>query len=349
VLVLKEIHMSKRFALVAAALALAACSSQGATPGQLSSPSSQLPAMEQRSVVATASTATTSQDASLAVNPATQTPLEVGNLDYSNGTITVYYVENTTAFQYSQFTPEHGTGQGIAIDSKGRIYTAVTNGHACTCVEVFTPQGRLVNTLVAPTLKGAPGPASLVDVSVDASGDVFVSDSGQGAVYEYPPGATPTTTPRVIVNDPGHVGLTYASPDGQSIVLSGCSFASARIYRRDSSGDFIASPCFFTEGFLWGTAIDDHGVALSTTDPENNTVIVFSQSNVTAFNTPHGPHAGVTSIAMSTTGDTAYVTDAYDQLINVYTSPGTWINGGVPKLVTTYKGFHHLDLIAIPQ
>jgi hypothetical protein len=319
--------MTARVLLPVALIALSACSSESIAPAQLSPPSPS-------------------------ISEAVQPPLELGNLNYSTGTITVYHIVNGAASVYSRFRPENGASQGLAIDANGLIYTSITNGKQCgTCVEVFTARGRLTNTLVAPALTGAPGPAALNNVSVDATGNVYVSDSGQEAVYYYPPGSTPATVPSVVVRNASHLGAVSASPDGQSVVIGGCSFGSARVYRRHSSTAFTAGPCFSTPSYsLLGTASDNLAETLTPIDPATHNVAVSSPGGQSVFSTPNRTSAGVMSVAMNASGSLTYAADERHKEVYVFTRPGKrWLNGGQPRVLATYAGFDNLDIIAVPQ
>ena len=115
----------------------------------------------------------------------TQGPAELVNLSYSDGSITVFAVQNGQPKATKRFTPGHGRAQGLAVDKSGHYTTsAPLNSKPClACIEVFTPAGKMVRSVAAPILPSAPGPPSLTDISVDAHENVYVSDYGQQAVY----------------------------------------------------------------------------------------------------------------------------------------------------------------------
>jgi hypothetical protein len=334
--------MTNRVLLAVAIIALSSCSSGNVAPALVSSPL-QSPSAEH-------SVAALSQ--SVRVAPSEAPLVELGNLNYSNGAITVYHIANNVASVYSQFRPENGSAQGLAIDRNGLIYTAITNGKQCgTCIEVFTPQGKLTNTLVAPALAGAPGPASLNNVSVDWAGDVYVSDSGQEAAYYYPPGSTSATVPSIIVEHSKYLGGLTASPDGQTVVIGGCSFGSGRVYRRDSSGSFNAGACFSTPTIsLIGSASDKSSLTLTPIDPSDSRVAACSAWGEYVFITPHPDSATIMSVAMNASSDVAYAADQRNAEVYVFSRPSKgWLSGTQPQLLATYTGFTHLDIIAVPQ
>jgi hypothetical protein len=322
--------MIKRALIIVAALALEACSSEGIAPGQ-PSPSLPLPSMRSESKLP-------------------KPPAELGSLNYSNGSISVYHIANNVASIYARFRPENGTAQGLAIDANGLVYTAITKGKRCgTCVEVFTPQGRFENALVAPKLSGAPGHAALNNVSVDETGGVYVSDYGQEAVYYYPAGATSSTVPTVIVRNLKYAGPVNAVPDGTRVVIGGCSFGSASIYRREPSGKWVAGACFsFPTISLLGTASDNLGVTVTPTDPNAGTLVVSEPNKQKYFSTPNATTASVMSVAMNASGNLLYAADQHNDLVYVFSRPTSWF-GGQPPVIATYKGFRHLDVIAVPQ
>ena len=113
----------------------------------------------------------------------TQGPAELVNLSYSDGSITVFAVQNGRAKVSTRFTPGHGRAQGLAVDKSGRIYTTISSSSSnpcLACIEIFTPAGKMVQRVEAPILPSAPGPPSLTDISVDAHENVYVKVGGLG-------------------------------------------------------------------------------------------------------------------------------------------------------------------------
>ena len=51
---------------------------------------------------------------------------ELYNLDYSNGTITVFSIQGRKATQTAQITPSAGGFQGLAADAQKHIYSTLT-------------------------------------------------------------------------------------------------------------------------------------------------------------------------------------------------------------------------------
>ncbi len=150
---------------------LAGCSGQ---PGaqRLLSPTGSLPAVPNRADI-----------------PATATLTQLVNLNYSNGSITVFSIQGNKATETKTFTPGRGLAQGLAVDKNGRIYTTITpsNSKPCAaCVEVFSDTGKLIKRLDSPILQGAPAAPALTDLGLDAQLNVYVSDYGQQAVYFFP-------------------------------------------------------------------------------------------------------------------------------------------------------------------
>jgi hypothetical protein len=207
-----------------------------------------------------------------------------------------------------------------------------------------------VNTLLAPALKGAPAPAALTNVSVDESGRVYVGDGGQRAVYYYPADSNPTTVPHVIVQGLSAVGAVYVAPNGQNVLINGCFLASAQLYTRQSSGTYVPSRCFFLASFLASAAVDDFGVTLTPTDPENSSVIIAAPQGMSGFSIPHASTASISSVGMNASGSIAYAADARNSLVYAFArNNGSWLNGGSPQYLGTYTGFGRLMIIAVPE
>jgi hypothetical protein len=273
------------------------------------------------------------------------------NLDYSNGTISVFSISNGKASLTKAFTPAHGVAQGLAADAQGRIYTTITpaNSDPCAaCVEVFTADGKLVERLTAPILAGASGQPSLTDVSVDADRNVYVSDYGQQAVYFFPK-AGKTRKPTIVVQNSQNAASVLATPDGSTVAISGgCGFASARPYTRVGRGKYSAGSCFGigTIALIGGT-IDDGVDVMTPVDGVPGLVSVSSPSGGHDFRT-RGRLASISGAAFNGDASVAYVANARNECVYAFARPAKgWLSSQRPKLLATYTGFKNLDVIAV--
>jgi|HubBroStandDraft_4_1064222.scaffolds.fasta_scaffold00011_106 hypothetical protein len=279
---------------------------------------------------------------------------ELFNLDYSNGSITVFSIQNGKATQSKKFTPAHGHAQGLASDALGQIYTTSTNSSSkpcVACVLVFTETGTLVKQLDAPVLQGGSGPPSLTDISVDAHENVYVSDYGQQAVYFFRHGLT-KHSPTIVVQNSQNAASVAATPDGSTVLVSGgCGFASVRPYTRVAKGHYAAGNCFGIGTIaLIGGAADDQEEVLTPVDGAPGLVSVSSPTGGATFHTPDQFHASISGVALNGDASIAYVANHAKECVYAFARPaGGWLSGTQPKLLATYKGFKSLDIIAIPQ
>jgi hypothetical protein len=279
---------------------------------------------------------------------------ELYNLNYTNGSITVFRVRNGIATMYSRFTPSHAGAQGLAVDRQGRIYTTVTasNSSPCSaCVEVFTAKGQLIARLAAPILPGAPNQPSLTDLSLDAKGDIYVSDYGQQAVYFYSPlNHGSKNPPTIVVQNSQNAASVLTTPDGSDVFVSGgCGFASVRPYARIGSGQYQAGTCFGIGTIaLIGGATGNGRAILTPVDGVPGLVSVSSPDfKGRNFRTPGGFQASISGVALTGDGAIAYVADHHAESVYAFARPAQgWIPGH-PKLLATYKGFKNLDIIAV--
>jgi len=273
------------------------------------------------------------------------------NLDYSNGTISVFSISKDRARLTKSFAPGQGVAQGVAMDAQGRIYTTITaaSSDVCAaCVEIFTASGKLVESLPAPILSGASGQPSLTDVSVDAHRNVYVSDYGQQAVYFYPH-ASKTRKPTVVMQNSQNAASVLATPDGDTVVVSGgCGFASVRPYTRVGRGKYTAGSCFGIGTIaLIGGAIDDQIDVMTPVDGVPALVSVSSPSGGRTFRTP-GRLASISGVAFNGDASTAYVANARDECVYAFVRPAKgWLSAAQPKLLAIYRGFKNLDIIAV--
>ena len=273
------------------------------------------------------------------------------NLDYSNGTISVFSIAGNRARLTKSFAPGHGVAQGLAVDAQGQIYTTITaaNSHPCAaCVEVFTAGGKLVERLPAPILPGASGSPSLTDVAVDEHRNVYVSDYGQQAVYFFPH-ASATRKPTIVVQNSQNAASVLATPDGGTVVISGgCGFASVRPYTRVGRRKYSAGSCFGIGTIaLIGGAIDEQIDVMTPVDGAPGLVSVSSPSGGSSFHTP-GRLASISGVAFSSDASIAYVANARSESVFAFARPAKgWLSSAQPKLLKTYRGFRHLDIIAV--
>jgi hypothetical protein len=277
---------------------------------------------------------------------------ELVNLNYSDGTITVFTIQNGTAKVTKSFAPGHGIAQGLAVDGSGRIYTTITpsDSKPCiACVEIFTDGGKLVRRLDAPTLQGASGAPSLTDVALDRKLNVYVSDYGQQAVYFFPHARA--GTPTVVVQNSDNAASVLATPNGDDVAVSGgCGFASVRPYTRNADGGYTSGACFSIGTIALIGGATDNGVDVMTpVDGVTGLVAVSSPSGGTAFHTPDRLHASISGVAFNRDASIAYVANAAKECVYAFARPAAGWLSGKPKLVATYKGFEDLDIIAVRQ
>jgi hypothetical protein len=280
---------------------------------------------------------------------------ELFNLDYSNGSITVFSIQNGKATQTVRFEPAHGLAQGLASDQLGQIYTTITSSKSkpcAACVEIFSDAGKLVNQLDAPLLQGAPGAPSLTDLSVDVHQNVYVSDYGQQAVYFFPHGRMTRHGPAVVVQNSQNAASVLATPDGTNVLVSGgCGFASVRPYARVGRRKYAQGACFGIGTIaLIGGAVDNEEDVMTPVDGAPGLVSVSSPSGGTTFHTPDPLHASISGVAFNSDATVAYVANHQKECVYAFARPASgWLSGSQPKLVATYKGFKNLDIIAVPQ
>lgn len=324
-------------ALMVALFLTAACS--GVTPAQRLAPQTE-----------SATSAATTVD-----RFGTGSLSELFNLDYSNGSITVFSIQNGRATKTARFTPAHGGAQGLASDRHGNIYTTITDSNAkpcAACVEVFTDSGKLVRQLKAPTLQGASNPPSLTDVSVDAHDNVYVSDYGQQAVYFFRNGRMTKHGPTIVVQNSQNAATVLAVPSGIDVLVSGgCGFASVRPYTRVARGQYSPGACFGIGTIaLIGGAADDQEEVMTPVDGVPALVSVSSPTGGTIFHTPDRRTASISGVALNSDASVAYVANHEKECVYAFARPANgWLSGKQPKLLATYKGFKDLDVIAIPQ
>jgi hypothetical protein len=322
--------------ITVALLLLYGCSNNAVTPGALS---------QTQSAASTGARADRSSAAALT---------ELFNLDYSNGSISVFSIQNGKATQTARFKPGHGVAQGLASDRLGRIYTTITEASSqpcAACVEVFTDTGKVVDRLDAPVLQGAPGAPALTDVSVDAHENAYVSDYGQQAVYLFPRGRT-RHSPTIVVQNSQNAASVLATPNGINVLVSGgCGFASVRPYTRIAHGQYSSGNCFGIGTIaLIGGAADNQEEAMTPVDGVPGLVSVSSPSGGTTFHTPDLLHASISGVAFNRDASVAYVANHEKECVYAFARPaGGWLSGVQPKLLTRYKGFKNLDIIAVPQ
>jgi hypothetical protein len=278
---------------------------------------------------------------------------ELVNLDYSNGSITVFSVRSGRAKVTKRFTPARGLAQGLAVDKGGLIYTTVS-GAASTpcaaCVEVFTNEGKLTAQLAAPILPGAPGAPSLTDISVDDGRNMYVSDYGQQAVYFYSAAGKGGNAPTIVAQNSQNAASVLSTPDGKNVFVSGgCGFASVRPYTRVAWGQYTPGSCFGIGTIaLIGGAADDTMNLLTPVDGVPGLVSVSSPTGGTVFTTPDQRYASISGIALNGDASVAYVADHHKECVYAFARPSLgWLSGVQPKVIATYRGFKNLDIIAV--
>ena len=292
-----------------------------------------------------------SHASSTGITPATSLT-QLVNLDYSNGSITVFSIQAGKAKVIKTFTPGDGLAQGLAMDKDGRIYTTITSSASkpcAACVEIFTSGGKLVKRLAAPILSGAPGPPSLTDVSVDAHQNVYVSDYGQQAVYFFLHASETSHGPYIIVQNSQNAASVLSIPIGKTVLISGgCGFASVRPYTRIVRGRYSPGSCFGIGTIaLIGGAADNAVDVMTPVDGVPNLISVSSPRGGATFSTPD-PLASISGVAFNSDASVAYVANAHKECVYAFARPTAgWLSGGQPKLLATYKDFTNLDIVAV--
>lgn len=291
---------------------------------------------------------------------ATQRPLAssapavwVYNLDYSNGWVETYRVVNgMSKLEHRWNTGTNGDLGGLAVDRYGLAYVGVDSsiGRPCiACILVFEPDGTLLARINAPTLPGASNPPDITDVAVDDAGDVFASDMGQKAVYEFLPTPYGFAPQIVVENSDNDASVAVTSSARQAFISGGCGFAAVRLYLISDSGGYVAQNCFNIGTIaLIGGAVDEHGAVFTPVDGAAGLVSI-SDANGRGydFRVPgHLPEIG--SVALSRDEKLLYVSDARHEQIFVFArATGGWLSKTGPQLVMKYRGFKHLDVIAV--
>jgi len=279
----------------------------------------------------------------------------LANLDYATGQITAFHIVNGIATVISQFKASAIGSTGLGVDRQGRIYTAVNgvNAKPCSaCIEVFAPHGKLIAQIAPPILPGAPGAPHLSYVSLDDLGDIYITDSGQQAVYMFSPGAQGWTGPTIVVQNSQDSQTVASAPNGNTVLVSGgCGFASIRPYVRTGTSDrgYTAGACFqFGTYALFGAAALNDGSVITPIAHVPNWFAVTSSSGGSAFELPD-PQAQIGGVACVADCAIAYVSDGHAENVYAYAQPAKgWLSGAKPALVAVYKGFQGLDVIAVP-
>ena len=179
---------------------------------------------------------------------------------------------------------------------------------------------------------------------------MYVSDYGQQAVYYFPK-ASSKESPVIVVRKMSNAASALATPNGADVVVSGgCGFASVRPYERTSSDQYQAGACFNIGTIaLIGGAVDDSIDAMTPVDGALGLVSVSSPSGGNLFSTPNQRHAEISGVALSGDASVAYVANHKCECVYAFAQPASgWISGQ-PKVLTTYRGFSQLDIIAVKQ
>ncbi|MFD2145124.1 putative Ig domain-containing protein [Mucilaginibacter antarcticus] len=252
---------------------------------------------------------------------------------------TVYKYDASGAYQSTTTIPAGGTTTGICIDGSNNLYVTSTNG-ATYRVFKITSGGTVSSYVTTTTNLNNP-----VDISIDATGQLYVLNSGSGAIYKYAavtPGAgtsfatglTGSLALRVdAINSYLYVSdltntriLVYNTSGGASIATIN-SVTNCRGLFLDGKGSIYASD--FTNNvvkkytptgtFFLNKALPS-GLVLSKTTgaitgPTNATVATAADYTVTAWNS-YGGGSAIINIAVlnaktwSSTSSTSWSTAA---------------------------------------
>jgi len=280
----------------------------------------------------------------------------VANLDYSNGTFQSWSVARRQATLLGSFRIGRRADvavNGVSLDASGLLYTGIdsTNGKPCAaCFEVLKSDGTVVAKVPAPALGGSQS-AHVDDLALDASGKVYIADTGQVAAYFYTPTASGFSGPTLIETGANPASIAV-SPNGQLVFIQGnCGFGEARVYTLGASGTYQPGNCFGigTVALIGGSADDAGDVAT----PVDGAIGLVSISNPNgqgmAFSLP-GRLTSVGGVAFSPDASLLYVADATRERVYAYARPsGGWVSGATPAIAGRAAGFKQLNIIAVPE
>jgi len=150
---------------------------------------------------------------------------------------------------------------GVAVDGGGNVYVADFEGNGTGLIYEMPPgctSANVASGICTPTVLGA-GFGFYVpeDVAVDGSGNVYVADWGNNAVYEMPPGCASATC--VTTLGGGFNGPSYVAVDGSGDVY--VADAGNNLLKEIPPG-CVSSSCVMTLGSFtdpYGMAVDGSG------------------------------------------------------------------------------------------
>jgi DNA-binding beta-propeller fold protein YncE len=228
--------------------------------------------------------------------------------------------------------------QGVAVDSQDdRIYVTQSSGDRA--VKVFDLQGNALSTLATPQDGRDHNP---LYVAVDpVTRDIFVSDRGANAIYQYNVGGA--YQGEVKVDGIDHMGtLAIAIDSKQNIYVADAASTPQRIVEFRADGTKVAT---FGEtanlSFPNGLVVQGDG-SLVVADSGNSRVIVFEPNGTVrgalergsmdaALGMPRG-------LAVNAKG-TLYVVDTVNQVVRVFANDPS----GLPTFSTSFGDVGELD------
>lgn len=281
--------------------------------------------------------------------------------DTGNNTIYAYKPSTLTATVFAGTTGVAGTSdgtgtaakfnmpQGLAVDSAGNVYVADT---ANSTIRKISSAG------VVTTLAGAPGEPGAVDgtgsaahfnyprsVAVDASGNVYVADSGNYTIRTITPGGVVTTLAGKIglalISDGTGTGASFGGPDALIIDSKGnlfvedLTFPANDIREVDTTTGTVTT--IFQTGSLGGVNLS--GLAIDSSD---NLYFVVPEVRSTYMEklTPSGGNYRLANLLSPNSSSESFEPHAmaFDPSGNIFATFGTVLYKGIlaygPRIVS---------------
>ena len=218
--------------------------------------------------------------------------------------------------QLPQGTTWNGNTSWITADGKGNVVVLV---RTAPYFRMFTRDGRFVKAFGDDGLF-----QSAHSVTIDAPGNLWVTDSAAHAVHKFSPdgrqlmtlgkkGVAGDNTSRDLFNQPNHVAI---APNGDIYVSDG--YVNARVVHFNGNGQFIRI-IGGVKGSQPGQLQLPHGVALDSrgriliNDSDNQRVSVFDKEGRFVESWPYPSRGG---IAVSS-ADTVYISDVNAGIVNI--------------------------------
>ena len=213
-------------------------------------------------------------------------------------------------------TTWNGNTSWITADGKGQVVVLV---RTAPYFRVLTRDGVLVKTFGDDGLF-----ESAHSVTIDAPGNLWVTDSAAHVVHKFSPdgrlqmtlgkkGVAGDNTSRDLFNQPNHVAV---APNGEIYVSDG--YVNARVVHFSKDGQFIRI-IGGVKGSQPGQLQLPHGVALDSrgrilvNDSDNQRVSVFTKEGTFVESWPYPSRGGIAVAA----DDTVYISDVNAGIVNI--------------------------------